>query len=336
MRKPVFLAVAACSSLFLRVPARIAFDEKLALLVGDTGKVGEIAGLVAGGAAVGGATAIVFQLMHSTMPDDSLDIDYKGALNPKRNKWMWLHFLMALPIMAAVVETESSIVLKMTGAIPRIAMDIIITKNLIHMTRNENVKFFSALRSSPLLVMKLVALLSIAVPLWLGLANGTAATAQAIFKFDSDVWVGVFKVLGGLGAFPFGSTIAHASVDGWLHPGEWSLAQAKGCRQASQQLAKNSFALIFTVAICAFYGVLAESGVSNFTNNNKVKNISFAYLTFVGLPFVQPPVNKLLSMAGRLVCRQQRAEPAPLTIVGATAPDAEASEVAEAASPGVV
>ncbi|MDF1760181.1 MAG: hypothetical protein P1U40_06560 [Coxiellaceae bacterium] len=319
MRKPVFFAIAACSSLFLRVAAQIAFEEKLALLIGDTGDTGKLVGRIAGAAAVGGATAIVFDLMHSKMPDGSLDIDYKAALNPKRNKWIGLHFLMALPIMAAVVETESNPILKLTGSIPRIPMDIIITKNLLHLMVKDNRRFFSELRQNPWRLSKLVALLSIAVPLWLGLGNGTAGTAQKIFGFgDDNDWTAVFKVLGAVGALQFGSSIAHASVQGWSHPSEWSLVKAKSCKQVTQQFVKNTAAVIFTLSICAFYGVLAESGVSNFTKDDGIKNSAFAYVMFVSLPFIQPAVNRLFSIAHRVVCQRRslRAPQVELTVVG--------------------
>ncbi|MDF1654795.1 MAG: hypothetical protein P1U34_06735 [Coxiellaceae bacterium] len=318
MRKPVFFAIAACSSLFLRVPAQIAFEEKLALLIGDTGDAGKLAGRIAGAAAVGGATAIVYYLMHSKMPDESLDIDYKGALNPKRNKWIGLHFLMGLPIMAAVIETESNPILKLTGSIPRIPMDIIITKNLIHLMIDDNRKFFAELRQKPWLLFKLVVLLSVAAPLWLGLGNGTAQAAQKLIGFDEDVWVNVFKVLGALGGLQFGSSIAHASVHGWSHPREWSLVAAKGCQAKAQQLVKNTCALVFTLGICSFYAVLAESGMSNFTNDDAIKNSAFAYVMFVSMPFIQPSVNSLFSIGYRLVCQCKRLShpPADITVIG--------------------
>ena len=211
MRKPVFFAIAACSSMFLRIPARIAFEEKLSLLVGDTGQYGEVAGYVGGASAVVGATAIVYYLMHSDVeqPDGSTqrDIDYKGALDPRKNKWVWLHFLMSLPIMAAVIETESRLPLKLTGSIPRIAMDIIITKNLIHLMVDDNRRFARAWRSNGWLTLKAVTLLMIAAPLWLGLGVGTAETAKVAFKFKKEALYTFFVVLGSLGGLQFGSSI---------------------------------------------------------------------------------------------------------------------------------
>lgn len=316
MKKPIFFLIATCSSFFIRIPAEIAFKEKLPLLSGDTGDYGNIAAKVGGICAIVGSTAITFFLMHSTNPNDGThDIDYKNTLDPRRNKLIWLHLLMSLPLLATVIATEKSLPLKLTGSIPRIAMDIIIAKNIVEGTINSNQEFLHAWRNNGWLTLKFVALITIAAPLWLGLGAGTAATASTAFGFDQDsAWHTAFQVFGAAGGIPFGSTIAHASINNWSTPSEWSVPQAIGCRETSKQLIKNGFTLLFSISICAFYGLLAENGVSTLTDNNTIKNVAFAYLNLITLSFIQPAVNNIFSIAHSCIYSRSKQRVAPTVI----------------------
>ena len=318
MHKPFFFLIAACSSLFIRIPAEIAINEKLPLVLGDTGQAGKIAAKIGGIFAIVGATSITFHLMQTTMPNGKSDIDYKNALNPRRNKLIWLHFLLSTPILATVFETETSLLLKLTGSIPRIVMDTIITKNIIEGTIKTNREFFQAWRQNGWLTLKFAALLTIAAPLWLGLGAGTAKTASVALAFDEDsTWFIAFRVLGSLSGIPFGSTIAHASINNWSNPSTWSVTKAKDCQQKTKQVLKNAFALLFTFCICSFYGLLAESGISILTNKHTVKNLAFAYLHLISLAFIQPSVNNILSIVNNLFSqRSLHTVTEPVTIIG--------------------
>ncbi|MDF1759210.1 MAG: hypothetical protein P1U40_01600 [Coxiellaceae bacterium] len=294
MRKPVYFALTACASLFLRHSAIAAFKERASSIIGESDEVA----LAAGVCSVMGATAITYYLLFQTGADGHRDIEYRRAY--LHNKWLPLHILISLPLTASVIDAETSVPLKIIGGVSRMAVDIVVAQNLCNNFRRQNTTLLMAVKDNPVVAIKLLAVLSLVVPLAMGLGNNTQSTVQALFSVSNDSIKKAVNVFGIAASLPYVSTIAHSSVDGYLNVRRADIFRSSGCLPAVGHAVKNSVAVIFSASICFFYGMIAESGVGGVTKNDKLLTAMFLSFTVATLPFIQPAVNQLLGVIAGL------------------------------------